>query len=406
MRFDLHLRTELREQIATVAEKMREWEDAPRFGTKDRFNTSEAVQFFKHTTYCENLLIAGIDGSGDYPAVTYSDSFVHLTVAHGTIYKSDISTGLRELPPFGPPLVQVTWMAEEETQRLKAWDNDFTALAGLSIAEVIDRSDYRDLKTEASGKNTTLPKLATELVRPHAADSGNIAIQLRTLGELGSALRLLKSQPGLDYLLYDGTFSLPLVTRKDVSLFYEHLKRLCCVEAKSRGVAFMALSKSHGLPGMDLLEEIAKEKVGTPVREKAEHWFLRLPVPGFDDWKFPLAEGRQLPPIGAVTYLVRFHRNVPVLRLDMDLEYWRAHIYRDNQEETQYNECQVFQKLDYACHDQRCFGYPYPIKAGHDRASLTAAERVTLRKQIVDAAVDAGLRRSLFRDVSMATGHQ
>lgn len=406
MRFDLHLRTELREQIATVAEQMREWEDAPRFGARERDQTLDAVQEFEHTTRCENLLIAGVDGSGDYPAVTYSDSFVHLTVAHGTVYRADSTSGLRELPPHGPPLIQVTWMAEQEEQRLRAWDETFAALAGLSIAEVIERSDYRDLKSVASGRNTSPSKLATELVRPHAADSGNIAIQLRTLGELGAALRLLQTQPGIKYLLHDGTFSLPLVTRKDASLFYEHLKRLCCVEAKSRGVAFLALSKSHGLPGIDLLEEIAREKLGVGEREKAEHWFLRLPVPGFDTWKFPLAEGRHLPPVGAVTYLVRFHRNVPVLRLDMDIEFWRARVCRDSDDETRDNERVIFQDLDYACHDQRCFGYPYPIKAGHDRASLTASERTTLRRQIVDAAVAAGLRRSLFRDASMATGHQ
>jgi hypothetical protein len=406
MRFDLHLRTELRDQIATVAEQMREWEDAPRFGAKERDQTLEAVQGFEHTRHRENLLIAGVDGSGDYPAVTYSDSFVHLTVAHGTVYRADPTTGLREIPPQGPPLIQVTWMAEQEEQRLRAWDETFAALAGSSIAEVIERSDYRDLKSAASGRNTSPSKLAAELVRPHAADSGNIAIQLRTLGELGAALRLLKTQPGIKYLLHDGTFSLPLVTRKDASLFYEHLKRLCCVEARTRGVAFLALSKSHGLPGIDLLEEIAREKLGVGEREKAEHWSLRLPVPGYDTWKFPLAEGRQLPPVGAVTYLVRFHRNVPVLRLDMDIEFWRARVCRDSEDETRDNERIIFQDLDYACHDQRCFGYPYPIKAGHDRASLTASERATLRKQIVDAAVAAGLRRSLFRDASMATGHQ
>lgn len=406
MRFDLHLRTELREQIADVAEQMRSWEDAPRLGSNERAQTLEAVQGFEHTTRHENLVIAGVDGSGDYPAVAYGDSFVHLTVAHGTVYLADASSGLRELPPQGPPLIQVTWMAEEEEQRRRAWDEAFSALAGLSIDQVIEQSDYRQLKSAASGRNTSTSKLAADLVRPHAADSGNIAIQLRSLGELGASLRLLQNQQGIKYLFLDGTFSLPLVTRKDVSLFYEHVKRLCCVEARTRGVGFFALSKSHGLPAIELLEEIAGEKLGELRRGKAQHWFLRLPVPGFDRWKFPLADGRQIPPHGAVTYLVRFHRNVPVLRLDMDIEYWRDRVHRDSEERTRDNERLIFQELDYACHDQRCFGYPYPIKAGHDRASLTASERSALRKQIVDAAVSAGLRRSLFRDASMATGHQ
>ena len=72
---------------------------------------------------------------------------------------------------------------------------------------------------------------------------------------------------------------------------------------------------------------------------------------------------------------------------------------------TQANERRLFEDLDYASHDQRCFGYPYPIKAAHDRASMTKTERVALRKQVIDAAVRAGMRRSLFRDASRATGH-
>ena len=70
------------------------------------------------------------------------------------------------------------------------------------------------------------------------------------------------------------------------------------------------------------------------------------------------------------------------------------------------NEMRIFQDLDYASHDQRCYGYPYPIKAGHDRASLTEAERVALRKMIIAAAVSAGMKRSLFRSAAAATGHE
>ena len=69
------------------------------------------------------------------------------------------------------------------------------------------------------------------------------------------------------------------------------------------------------------------------------------------------------------------------------------------------NERSIFEDLDYASHDQRAYGYPYPIKAGHDRASLTQAERVALRKMIVEAAVYEGMRPQLFRNVSQATGH-
>jgi hypothetical protein len=93
------------------------------------------------------------------------------------------------------------------------------------------------------------------------------------------------------------------------------------------------------------------------------------------------------------------------MRLDVDERYWEQFICREAAEATARNEAKLFEDLDYASHDQRAFGYPYPIKAGHDRASLTEAERTVLRKMIVDAAVDAGMNRKQFKSASVATGH-
>ena len=406
MRFDLHLRQDLKEQILHLADQMKEWEESPRLEKRDREAILRRITAFEHTTRVHSLTVAGVDGSGDYPSLAYADSFVHVAVAQATIYQSDVDCGLRELPPKTRSVLYVAWFAEHEDQRREAWDRAFTALAGEEIDSVLQKSDYASIKAGITHKNVSFSRLRELLVRPHASDSGNIAIQLRSLGELGSALRTLKCTNNLRYLLVDGTLSLPFASTRDESLFHEHLKRFCCVEARSQGVGFFALSKSHGFPSIELLEEIARDSLGAEGRQRDEHWFIRLPVPSFDNWNFPLAEGRQIPPPGAVTYLVRFHRNVPVLRLDMDIEFWRARVHRETNEETRDNERRIFQDLDYACHDQRCFGYPYPIKAGHDRASLTAPERSALRKQIINAAVAAGLRRSLFRDASMATGHK
>ena len=69
-------------------------------------------------------------------------------------------------------------------------------------------------------------------------------------------------------------------------------------------------------------------------------------------------------------------------------------------------ESALFETLDYCSHDQRAYGYPYPLKAGHDRASLTRPERQALRKQVLDAAVRAGMRPALFRSAPAATGHE
>ena len=406
MRFDLHLRAGIKQQIDDLAEQMRRWEEIPRVDEAEARKIRTVVKSFSHRTYVEQLRIGGVDGSGDYPSVAYADSFVYVTVAHGTIYESELTCGLRECPAGFDPVIDFTWLPEAETARKSALDATFERLAGRSIDDVLQASDYRTLKADASGRAQPVKVLKEALVRPHASDAGNIGIQLRSLGELGAALRLIESQDRLDYVLMDGTLSLPFVTRTDLSLFQEHLKRLCCVEARSRGIGFFALSKSHGLPSMELIEELAREYQGLDRGKSAEHWFLRIPTSEIDGWESQLIEGRRIPPPGAVSYLVRLHRTTPVLRLDMDRGYWLRCVRGDMDEQTLANERRIFENLDYSGHDQRCFGYPYPIKAGHDRASLTRTERVALRKQIIDAAVRAGMKRSLFRDASQATGHE
>lgn len=410
MHFDLPLRAGLRDQLDALAAQMRDWEVAPRL-TEDEVNRlRRSVCFFGHTTRRgPDLTVGGVDGSGDFPALSYADSFIYLTTATGTSYGADATCGLREQTPGIAPVFEFTWLPESETVREDALDEAFARLAGVgSLDEVIEQSDYRTLKSAEARRANTVISLRQNLLRPHAADAGNLAIQLRTTGELGAALRLLRSDAhrGLRYLLIDTTFSLPLVSNPTGSLFYEHLKRLCCVEARNRGTGFFALSKSHGLPGIETVEQIAREAAKAAGNEPAEHWFLRLPDPNRDGWELSLTNGRRVPPPGAVSYLVRFHSTVPTLRLDMDFAYWRTHIRGESPQETLEREQAMFADLDYACHDQRCYGYPYPLKAGHDRSSLTKAERQVLRQQVIDAAVRAGMKRALFREPSIATGHE
>jgi NurA-like 5'-3' nuclease len=107
-----------------------------------------------------------------------------------------------------------------------------------------------------------------------------------------------------------------------------------------------------------------------------------------------------IPPVGAVTYLVRFHANTPVLRFDLDRQFWEQTV-----QSNPVREAEMFSELDYSGHDYRSYGYPYPIKACHDRVRLSIAERSALKKQIIEAAVARGMKRSLFRDVSSSTGH-
>ena len=399
MHFDLHLRRTVRDQIENLAGRMAAWDLEARIPDESWTRMVEAITPFEHQSRSEGLVVGGVDGSGDYPGLAYGDCFVHLTVAAGTIYAAHPLSGLREAHSPSGPLVEFTWVSTRATQCRDALLESFGRLAGIPVEQVIRESDYRLLKVGRQGP----ADLQAGLIIPPAHDGANLGIQLRTTGELGAALRLIESvEPG-SLVLFDGTLSLPFVQREPQSLFFEHLRRLCCVRARDRGVIFAALSKSHGLPNHLRLEEAAHRRMG--VRDP-EHWFLRFPDPARDGWTFLPADGPQIPPVGAVSYLVRLHRSTPIMRLDLDAAHWQAHLRGETPEETRSREAEFFGRLDYASHDQRSFGYPYPLKAAHDRASLTGPERSILRKQIIEAAMAAGMKRSTFKDPSQLTGHR
>lgn len=405
MHFDLHLRAQITRELEALAARMKVHQEANLLDDAEKNEIERRITLFSHSTDREHLTIAGVDGSGDYPALGYADSFVYFSVAHGTIYDANNVTGLKERGPAMDPLFHFTWLPEEANSRIPALLEAFAHLAGASVESVVQNSDYREIKASHSGKSSSVDVLIDSLLLPHASDSGNVGIQLRSTAELGMAVRLIQSVEEGSYVFFDSTFSLPLVTRKDASLFFEHLKRYCCSVARDHNVCFLALSKSHGLPSEEVIADLARNKGGLEGNVAAEHWYLRLPVPTYDEWKFPLVEGRMIPPPETVSYLVRFHKTTPVMRLDLDLKYWLKNIQGNSIDETITREQKLFGDLDYASHDQRCYGYPYPIKAGHDRASLTRPERLALRKQIIDMAVRAGMNRALFKDPSLATGH-
>lgn len=406
MRFDFHLRSTVRDQLQTLAGEMRSWQIQTQIGEEEGKQICQKIGFFKHTTSRFQLRVAGVDGSGDFPLLCYADSFVYLSLAQGTVYEADRLSGLREIAPMPSPILEFDWIPASEPEGLSAIDTALTKLAGMPLIEVIEQSDYRLLKRQETTRNQSTAELLRGLIRPHASDTANIAIQLRSTAELGAALRLIKDYENFQYLLIDTTFALPLTSSRSNSLFYEHLKRLCCVEARQRKIGFFALSKSHGLPAIETLESLVREVQGLEDSKVAEHWYIRIPELEQDGWSLSMTEGRRVPPPGAVSYLVRFHRTTPVMRLDMDREYWQTVVCGANDAETQEREQQIFEDLDYTCHDQRVYGYPYPIKAAHDRGSLTQADRVAFRKQLIAAAIAQGMSPVLFRDPSQATGHR
>jgi hypothetical protein len=389
-------------KVRNLAEEMSSWEVKDRLDPKTEQRIRDGISGFPHTSIVvgDSFRIAGVDGSGDYPSFSYADSFVYVATATGTVFRTDTLHGLSEELVLAEPNLDLVWLPESLERARNQWLKAFSNLAGEEVGTVIGESDYVGLKNTASRRGHTAKGLLDDLLLPKASDTSNCGIQLRTTAEWGAARRLIQSNPPCRYVLMDTTMSLPMVTRHDLSLFYEHLKRLCSVRARQRGIALFTVSKSHGLPSIEFIESFACDKLGLERNNVAEHWFLRMPIPNIDGWELPLIEGRQIPPIGAISYLFRLHRNTPVMRLDMDREWWEERI-KGNPDAEQ----KLFSELDYSGHDQRAYGYPFPIKACHDRTRLSLAERLVMKKQIIDAAVAQGMKRSLFKDASAATGH-
>jgi hypothetical protein len=400
MPFSVHVQDSFRRKVSAVAKDMKDWEVSNSIPDKEAALIKKNIKAFPHAAKRKDFLVAGVDGSGDYPSLSYADSCVYVASAVGTMFRTSDTYGLDEIPVLAEPVLEVVWLPGDRSIAAGKWNDAFEALAGISLADAIGLSDYRTIKKMLIGDSSSVADIATALIRPAGSDTSNVAIQLRSTAELGAALRLITSGQKPRFVINDTTFSLPMVKTRKESLFYEHLKRLCCVEANKRDITFAALSKSHGTRSMDLVESYARDALGLASEKTAEHWFLRLPIEGVDSWSFTPVSGRAVPPPGAVTYLFRLHRNTPIMRLDIDRSWWETRLRGAPSK-----EISMFADLDYCSHDHRAYGYPYPVKACHDRVRLSDDERVALKKIIMDAANTAGIPRHAFRDVSMATGH-
>ena len=405
MHYDVHLRNDVVKKIKNVVNDIQTWNinDTP---TLDEIaKLEDNVQVFEHCAIPDHsFLIGGADGSGDFPCVSYGDSVVYLVTAMARLYDSSPS-GLKERDVSSNDIVDFLWLPEDKEKAKDQYLKFFSQLIGESLTTICQDSDYYQLSKAHGGGAPSPVDLIDTLILPPAHESNNIGIQLLNTAEAGALIRLMRTldvssvKEAPIYLLEDSTMALPLAPSQS-SLFFEIAKRYACKIGRDKGIIYLTISKSSNMPHMDLIEDMIKKKAPT-----GEHWFLRMPIKQIGESRPDFLGTRSIPPIGAVTYLFKFHRTTQPMRLDMDFDYWKSNIWSDNKDLMSSREKQIFRDLDFASHDQRCYGYPYPIKACHDMVSLTADERVVLRMQIIDEAVKSGLKRKNFVDPSIMTGH-
>ncbi|MBD0346533.1 MAG: hypothetical protein ICV63_17250, partial [Coleofasciculus sp. Co-bin14] len=86
MRFDLNLRSVVRQQLRDVAIEMQAWQGQNQIDEAEVDRIRQSICCFAHTTSRLDLKVAGVDGSGDFPMLSYADSFIYLSVAQATVY--------------------------------------------------------------------------------------------------------------------------------------------------------------------------------------------------------------------------------------------------------------------------------------------------------------------------------
>ena len=406
MHFDIHFRTDVVNKIKDVVQDIHTWNVNDTTSVSEIEKLADYVQAFEHCAKPDRpFLIGGADGSGDFPCVAYGDSVVYLVTAMSRLYASSLSGVLAEKNVSEHDFVDFLWLPEDRAKAKYQYRRFFAQLLNETLETICQESDYYQI-TKAHGGGAPSPvDLIDTLILPPTHEADNIGIQLLNTAEAGALIRLMHTLDTSNvakepiYLLEDATMALPMVTSKS-TLFFEIAKRYACKLGRDTGITYLTISKSHNMPHMDLIEDMVNQKAPT-----GEHWFMRLPVSQIGEAKLDFLGTRTIPPIGAVTYIFKLHKTTQPMRLDMDFTFWKEHIWSDNKDEMKSKEVQLFRDLDFASHDQRCYGYPYPIKACHDMVSLTNDERVALRKQIIEEAVKAGLKRKNFVDPSILTGH-
>jgi hypothetical protein len=215
-----------------------------------------------------------------------------------------------------------------------------------------------------------------------ASQVGTHAYMIRSMAELGMAIRCLNAKPR--YLLLDT--SLVYFLLGESIYLPELMKRYLICRANAQDTAVIGFCKSHNIPNGDLLGRWATDRF-----KAREHWFLRLPSEALGEKRPLFLKDLEVPPKLGVSYLFKFHEMSFPMRIDIDVQWWKTQINGDNEKERR-----LFEDLDYTCHDVRSYGYPYPLQAAHRRASLTRKERKAVRDILMQQAQREGIFRGAF----------
>ena len=346
----------------------------------------ERITSFEHCKDLrEDFVVAGVDGSGEFPVIHQDDIFMHFAVSAGAIFETctqrQHKLSVRNLS--GSTYTGLVNLRDFKNGVRTSYKAYLYELLKLDLSELRDQSDY--CKVYSSQINGTLHPGAVTWEEAKFSNSSQIATHaymIRSMAELAMGIRCLAVKP--KYLLLDT--SLVYFLLGEIIYLPEIMKRHLICQANAQNTAVIGLCKSHGIPNGDLLGRWATERFGAK-----DHWFLRLPAKALGETSPSFLIDREVPPKLGISYLFKFHEMSFPMRIDMDAGWWRENINGDIEKEKN-----LFQELDYTCHDVRSYGYPYPLHSAHRKASLTRKERRALRDIIFQFASKEGILRGAF----------
>ena len=352
---------------------------------KEVKSLADRIRPYRHTTTLDQeFRIGAVDGSGEFPILQQDDVFVHFATAAGVTYdtQSARQSKMAAVGGLGPLLKRFVTLQDQPQKIANAYEIFLDALIGKSLKDLVEASDYCAAYSRF-GKSLKPSQVAwNKVTLSHASQIASHAYLLRSMAELGMAVRLLEFQP--KYLLLDT--SLVYFLLGETLFLPELLKRYLITKANEQNTGIVALCKSHNIPNGDFIGRLARDKHGLK-----SHWFLRLPSEALGDAPLSFLKDREIPPKLSVSYLFKFEATSFPMRVDVDAAWWSAHLAGDEAKEKQF-----FEDMDFTCHEVRSYGYPYPMHAAHRRASLTKQERKAARDLLLQYAQQEGLLRGAF----------
>ncbi|MHA1303664.1 MAG: hypothetical protein ACTSPI_08185, partial [Candidatus Heimdallarchaeaceae archaeon] len=305
----------------------------------------------------EDFNVVAIDGSGASELITLNNIYIHLITAGFSADRTDFRKGttreLKVLPPictYPNGITRLVLIREDEEQEV--WE-EFKSFIYYNYGKKPEEVVFEILKDFITRRYKELiPKMkvptmnssfelhkAASLVdfKTYNKDVAKFSEwminpkpqkgwydQFREVLEYSLAFALLKMDIDLKYLFLDGSLNLLISPHYDQPrLVSNYLLRDLCAEAMKKNTCVVAVSKTTTFP---FIYRIAKDVEKSFNGEKK--WFFRIPNRHLGEQNLKLLANKpHIPPAYAITYLFHFSSELPVLRIDFDLDWWMKNIY-------------------------------------------------------------------------------